>query len=197
VFAFVGLDTMNARDWRCCWGASNCGAKDSRLKAIVVGGSGSGIAPYRECAAKSGLNGRLKLSNAKGCSAVSVGCGCVDAAVLLRSISTCRAGAAAAGLPCCDALNGVEEFLRDGENGLLMQRTCLSFRRYCAIRWMSVEARRSMGRRAQMDVKRYGLAEFVSAGRELFGRVAPCRMKRCWWRERCFGCLRREFCYCL
>ncbi len=55
--------------------------------------------------------------------------------------------AAAAGLPLLvTRLNGVEEFLRDGENGLLMQRDASGVLD-CIARFagMPVEARRSMG----------------------------------------------------
>jgi glycosyltransferase involved in cell wall biosynthesis len=81
--------------------------------------------------------------------------------------------AAAAGLPLLvTPLNGVEEFLRDGENGLLMERSPLgvsaSIARFAK---MPAEARRTMGQRAQIDVKRYGLTEFVSGWSKLYAEA--------------------------
>jgi glycosyltransferase involved in cell wall biosynthesis len=166
VFAFVALGHYERKGLALLLGALRmAGARDSRVKAIVVGGSGRGIAPYRERAAKSGLNGRLKFVETQ--KDIRPYLWAADALTLpsyYEVFPLVALEAAAAGLPLLvTSLNGVEEFLRDGKNGLLMQRNVPGVSD-CIARFagMSVEARRSMGRRAQMDVKRYGLAEFVS-----------------------------------
>lgn len=166
VLAFVALGHHERKGLKLLLGALRvAGARDSRLKAIVVGGSSSGIARYRERAAKSGLNGRLKFVETQ--KDVRPYLWAADALTLpscYEVFPLVALEAAAAGLPLLvTPLNGVEEFLRDGENGLLMPRNMPGVSD-CIVRFagMSAEARGSMGRRAQMDVKRYGLAEFVS-----------------------------------
>jgi glycosyltransferase involved in cell wall biosynthesis len=81
--------------------------------------------------------------------------------------------AAAAGLPLLvTPLNGVEEFLRDGENGLLTRRDVPGVSA-CIARFaqMSPQQRFDMGRRAQRDVQRYGVREFVSQWAKLYREV--------------------------
>jgi glycosyltransferase involved in cell wall biosynthesis len=150
-------------------------ARDSRLKVIVVGGSRSGLAAYRERANKSGLNGNVEFVQTQ--KDVRPYLWAADALALpshYEVFPLVALEAAAAGLPLLvTQLNGVEEFLRDGENGLLMERSAPGVA-HCIARFarMSVEARRSMGRRAQSDVKCYGIPEFVASWSRLYAEAA-------------------------
>jgi glycosyltransferase involved in cell wall biosynthesis len=144
------------------------------LKAIVVGGSSGGIAAYRERANKRGLNESVKFIKTQ--KDVRPYLWAADALALpshYEVFPLVALEAAAAGLPLLvTPLNGVEEFLRDGENGLLMQRTAPGASD-CIARFagMPIEARRSMGERAQIDVKRYGIPEFVAGWSRLYAEA--------------------------
>ena len=77
---------------------------------------------------------------------------------------------AAAGLPLLvTSLNGVEEFLRDGKNGLLTPRNTEAVSD-CIARFAEMPAaeRCEMGVQAQRDVERYGMSQFAAAWRELY-----------------------------
>jgi|HubBroStandDraft_1064217.scaffolds.fasta_scaffold07878_2 glycosyltransferase involved in cell wall biosynthesis len=173
VFAFVALGHYERKGLPLLLAALT-GARDPRVKAIVLGGSGAGIAAYRERAAKSGLNGNVKFVPTQ--KDVRPYLWAADALTLpsyYEVFPLVALEAAAAGLPLLvTPLNGVEEFLRDGENGLLMERSTPGVS-VCIARFagMPLEARRSMGQRAQIDVKRYGLAEFVSGWSKLYAEA--------------------------
>jgi glycosyltransferase involved in cell wall biosynthesis len=147
---------------------------DSRLKAIIVGGSGGSIAAYRARADKSGLNGNVKFVRTQ--KDIREYLWAADALTLpshYEVFPLVALEAAAAGLPLLvTRLNGVEEFLRDGENGLLMQRDAPGVSD-CIARFarMPVEVRRRMGERAQADVKRYGVPEFVAGWSRLYAEA--------------------------
>jgi glycosyltransferase involved in cell wall biosynthesis len=81
--------------------------------------------------------------------------------------------AAAAGLPLLvTKVNGVEEFLRDGENGLAIDRSVESLagalRRLAG---MPAGERRAMGMHARETVMQYGRENFVSAWRSLYDHL--------------------------
>ena len=149
-------------------------ANDSRLKAIIVGGSSGSIAAYRARADKSGLNGNVKFVRTQ--KDIRAYLWAADALALpshYEVFPLVALEAAAAGLPLLvTRLNGVEDFLRDGDNGLLMQRDATGVLD-CIARFagMPVEARRSMGERAQADVKRYGVPEFVAGWSRLYAEA--------------------------
>ncbi len=149
-------------------------ANDSRLKVMVVGGSRGSIAAYRERANKSGLNGSVKFVQTQ--KDVRPYLWAADALTLpshYEVFPLVALEAAAAELPLLvTPLNGVEEFLRDGENGLLMQHNAPGVSD-CIARFagMPVETRRSMGQRARADVERYGIAEFVVGWSRLYAEA--------------------------
>jgi glycosyltransferase involved in cell wall biosynthesis len=149
--------------------------RDSRLKAVVVGGSRSSIAAYRERANKSGLHGNVEFVQTQ--KDVRPYLWAADALMLpshYEVFPLVALEAAAAGLPLLvTALNGVEEFLRDGENGILMERNTRGVSN-CIARFagMPVEVRRRMGRRAQRDVKCYGMPAFVAGWSKLYAEAA-------------------------
>jgi glycosyltransferase involved in cell wall biosynthesis len=148
--------------------------EDSRLKLIVVGGSGSAIADYRERATRMGLNGNVSFVETQR--DVRPYLWATDALALpsyYEVFPLVALEAAAAGLPLlATPLNGVEEFLRDGENGLLMRRDVPAMSE-CIARFarMPLAARRDMGRRARADVQRYGMAQFASAWSKLYAEA--------------------------
>jgi glycosyltransferase involved in cell wall biosynthesis len=150
-------------------------ANDSRVKAIIVGGTTGSIAAYRARANESGLNANIKFVRTQ--KDIRAYLWAVDALALpshYEVFPLVALEAAAAGLPLLvTRLNGVEEFLRDGENGLLMQRDARGVLD-CIARFagMPVEARRSMGKRAQADVSRYGVGEFVAGWSRLYAEAA-------------------------
>jgi glycosyltransferase involved in cell wall biosynthesis len=78
--------------------------------------------------------------------------------------------AAAAGIPMVVApLNGVEEFLVDGENGFLVERSRAGVgegvNRLLA---MNESQRRALGGRAQQDVRQYSIDAFQSRWRDVY-----------------------------
>jgi glycosyltransferase involved in cell wall biosynthesis len=72
--------------------------------------------------------------------------------------------AAAAGIPLVvSQLNGVEEFLIDGQNGLLVGRTAPEIKRAIRVlRSFDPAERQAMASRAQIDIQRYSSASFVA-----------------------------------
>jgi glycosyltransferase involved in cell wall biosynthesis len=78
--------------------------------------------------------------------------------------------AAASGLPLIvTPLYGVEEFIRDGDNGILVDRTAEGIRRGIE-RFLALPlaARRAMGEQARLDMERYGTERFVDAWRVFY-----------------------------
>ncbi|MGH7178449.1 MAG: glycosyltransferase [Tepidisphaeraceae bacterium] len=66
-------------------------------------------------------------------------------------------------------INGVEEFVRDGDNGVIVPRTLAGVRdginRFAAL---SPAQRRAMGQQAQQDVNRYSLDQFHANWRAVY-----------------------------
>jgi glycosyltransferase involved in cell wall biosynthesis len=78
--------------------------------------------------------------------------------------------AAAAGLPLLvNSVYGVEEFLRDGENGFVITRTIEGIAAGIhRLLELSAEERRAMGTRACRDVQAYNRAQFVQSWRTYY-----------------------------
>jgi glycosyltransferase involved in cell wall biosynthesis len=176
VFAFVALGHYERKGLPLFLAAlAATAARDSRVKAIIVGGSSVAIARYRERAVQSVLSGNLQFVETQ--KDLRPYLWSADALVLpsyYEVFPLVALEAAAAGLPLLvTPLNGVEEFLRDGANGLLMERSASGVTE-CIVRFagMSVEARQVMGRRAQNDVMRYGLSEFAAGWSRLYSEAA-------------------------
>jgi glycosyltransferase involved in cell wall biosynthesis len=176
VFAFVALGHFDRKGLPLFLAAlETTAARDPRLKAVVVGGSRVAIAPYLERAVQGMLNGNVKFVETQ--QDVRPYLWAADALMLpshYEVFPLVALEAAAAGLPLLvTPLYGVEEFLRDGENGLLMERNAAGVSGGIEqIAGMSAEARRTMGLRAQSDVTRYGLAEFVAGWSKLYSEAA-------------------------
>jgi glycosyltransferase involved in cell wall biosynthesis len=154
--------------------AALAGSTDSRLKLIVVGGSQDVISAYQKRAMQAGLNGNVRFTGTQR--EVGPYLWAADALVLpshYEVFPLVALEAAAAGLPLLvTPLNGVEEFLRDGENGLLTRRDVAGVSE-CLARFagMSPEQRCAMGRQARIDAQRYGLTHFVAAWSKLYREV--------------------------
>jgi glycosyltransferase involved in cell wall biosynthesis len=80
--------------------------------------------------------------------------------------------AAAAGLPLIvPPLNGAEEFLRDGVNGFLIERSVEGVVQGIArLRALSAEQRARMARQGQQDVARYSVGKFVAGWRTFYSQ---------------------------
>jgi glycosyltransferase involved in cell wall biosynthesis len=81
--------------------------------------------------------------------------------------------AAAAGLPLLTTrVHGVEEYLLDGHNGILFDRTRLGVQQaITTLQRMTPEERRLMGRRARGSVLQYSPEAFVARWGELYSRL--------------------------
>jgi glycosyltransferase involved in cell wall biosynthesis len=145
-----------------------------RLKVMVVGGSREAIAAYRQRANQRGLNGDVRFVGTQR--EVRPYLWASDGLVLpshYEVFPLVALEAAAAGLPLLvTPLNGVEEFLRDGENGLLARRDVTGISE-CIARFakMSAQERGDMGRQSQRDAERYGIGHFVAHWSKLYREV--------------------------
>ena len=144
---------------------------DRSLKLVVVGGQPTSIAEYRgraqamgiaECIRFAGMQRDLRPHYWAADAFILPSCYEVFPLVALE--------AAAAGLPLlATRVNGVEEFLRDGENGIAIERYVASIAQ--AIRrlaGMSAGERQQMGANARETVMQYGRENFVKAWRNLY-----------------------------
>jgi glycosyltransferase involved in cell wall biosynthesis len=148
---------------------------DPSLKLIVVGGSAGMISNYHACANRMGIAGQVSfvglqqdvrpyLWAADGFTLPS----------LYEVFPLVSLDAAAAGLPLIvSAMNGVEEFLSDGKNGILVSHMsegiAKGLARFVAL---SPAARRAMGEQAQLAVSRYDTKSFVAAWRHFYAEHA-------------------------
>jgi glycosyltransferase involved in cell wall biosynthesis len=92
---------------------------------------------------------------------------------LYETFSLVTLEAAAAGLPLLTTrLHGVEEYLLDGQNGILFDRTQLGVRQaIMTLRWMTPEERRTMGDRARASVLQYSPEAFVARWGEVYSKL--------------------------
>ena len=145
------------------------------VKVLVVGGSNAAVASYRERAKKIGLNGSVRFVGTQR--EIRPYLWAADALILpshYEVFPLVALEAAGAGLPVlATPLYGVEEFLRDGENGFVMQRNVAAVTE-CIARFAQapMAARRNMGRHAQSDARRYDVPEFVSVWSRVYAEAA-------------------------
>ncbi len=144
---------------------------DRQLQLLVVGGERSSVAPYgRKCQAL-GIGGRVKFTGMHR--DIRPFLWAADAFVLPSSYETfslVSVQAAAAGLPLLvSRLHGVEDFLKDNTNGILVRRSPEDIQRgIAAVRSLPRAARESMGRKAQQDVERFAVPQFIVAWQEFY-----------------------------
>jgi glycosyltransferase involved in cell wall biosynthesis len=149
--------------------------QDSRLRLIVVGGQPDLIAEYRNRAKAMKLETAVRFEGMQR--DMRRYYWSADALVFPTCYETfclVTLEAAAAALPLiCTKVNGVEEFLRDGENGLIVERTvdsvCEGIRRFLALGFAE---RCEMRRYARQSVMRYSSDNYVTAWEEFYEQVA-------------------------
>jgi glycosyltransferase involved in cell wall biosynthesis len=145
------------------------------VKLDMVGGMPGLIAAYQKRVDQMGLSARVVFSGMQ--KDVRPHLWGADAFVLPSAYEVfplVALEAAAAGvLLISSPLNGVEEFLRDGENGFLIERTADGVRRGIE-RLMALDptARHETERRAQSDVSRYSIPAFGLAWRGAWSGLA-------------------------
>jgi glycosyltransferase involved in cell wall biosynthesis len=170
VLVFVALGHFERKGLPALLGALQQVAQPN-LKLVVVGGQLGLIAEYRDKTDRLGLGDRVMFAGAAR--DVRPYFWAADAFAFpsyYEAFSLVSLEAAAAGLPLiATPINGVEEFLRDGENGILVDGTADGVSRGIA-RFLSLpkEARRAMGMRARHDVEQYATENFVEAWRKFY-----------------------------
>jgi glycosyltransferase involved in cell wall biosynthesis len=144
---------------------------ERRLKLVVVGGQPGSIAEYRSRARALGIADRVRFAGMQR--DLRPHYWAADAFILpscYEVFPLVALEAAAAGLPLLvTKVNGVEEFLRDGENGIALEREAVSIAQALRrLAGMSAEDRQAMGARARETVMPYGRENFVKAWRNLY-----------------------------
>jgi glycosyltransferase involved in cell wall biosynthesis len=170
VLVFVALGHFERKGLPALLGALQQVAQPN-LKLMVVGGQPGLITDYQEKARGLGLGDRVIFAGTTR--DVRPYFWAADAFVFpsyYEAFSLVSLEAAAAGLPLiATPINGVEEFLRDGENGILVDGTAEGISRGIT-RFLSLseEARRTMGLQARHDVGQYATENFVEAWRQFY-----------------------------
>jgi glycosyltransferase involved in cell wall biosynthesis len=148
---------------------------DPSIKLIVVGGEPGTLADYRARTERMGLGEAIRFEGMQQDLRLYYWAG--DAFVLpscYEVFPLVALEAAAAGLPLLvTEVNGVVEMLRDGENGIAMERSVQAIA--AAIRRLSLMApaeRRRLGANARQTAMQYRRENFVNAWRELYDTVA-------------------------
>jgi glycosyltransferase involved in cell wall biosynthesis len=143
----------------------------ANVKLNVVGGESGLIEAYRKKVSDMGLAQRVNFAGMQ--KDVRPHFWAADAFVLpsvYEVFPLVALEAAAAGIPMIvSPLNGVEEFLRDGANGFLIERSSSGVadgvNRLLAL---SQAQRDALGARAQQDVRQYSIPAFQEKWREVF-----------------------------
>jgi glycosyltransferase involved in cell wall biosynthesis len=148
--------------------------KDPHLKLLVVGGSRGLVSEYRKRADAIGLNGNVSFfGNQKDVRPYLWAADALAHPSRHEVFPLATLEAAAAGLPLLvTRLNGVEEFFREGENGLLLERNISSLAD-SLVRFAQIppKAREVMGHNAQAAVQRYNTSEFASNWSKFYAEV--------------------------
>jgi glycosyltransferase involved in cell wall biosynthesis len=147
-----------------------------QVKLVVVGGESDLIARYREETEKRGVAERVKFVGMQ--SDVRPYLWSSDVFVfpsLYETFSLVTYEAAASGLPIVAShLYGVEDLLRDGENGFLVETTAQSVRQGLqAVLALTPAERAAMGRRAREAASSCSVENFVEAWRAFYRNVTP------------------------
>jgi glycosyltransferase involved in cell wall biosynthesis len=144
------------------------------LQRLVVGGTADLVTRFEARAAAAGLAGAVRFVGMRPDPRPFLWA--ADAFVFpsaYETFSYVSFEAAAAGLPLVvSRLYGVEEFLVDGETGVLVERTADSVA--AAIRRvvdLGPEGRRAMGERAREAVRRFHVAAYVEGWADAYRRV--------------------------
>jgi glycosyltransferase involved in cell wall biosynthesis len=157
--------------------ASSSKFGNSDVHLVVVGGPDSLVKSYRHRADSLGLNGNIHFTGYRSDVRPYLWAADVFALPSYYEVFPLVAlEAAAAGLPLLVArLNGVEEFIRDGENGIVVERNVASIEAALqAFSEISQEERRGWGRRASRDVQCYSGDAFVERWSALYRELESC-----------------------
>ena len=144
---------------------------EPQLKLIVVGGEPSLVETYRACVGRLGLSGRVVfVGMQRDVRSYLWGADVFVFPSFYEIFPLVSLEAAAAGLPLLvTPLYGVEEFMRDGESGILVERTPRGISRgISSFMNLPLDTRRAMGERAQQRVRRYAAENFVDAWRKFY-----------------------------
>jgi glycosyltransferase involved in cell wall biosynthesis len=154
---------------------------DPAFRLLVVGGERDLVSHYREQARRRGLDQRVVFAGMQG--DVAPFLWAADAFAFpsaYETFSLVSFEAGAAGLPLLiSPLHGIGEVLRDGDNGLVLERTTAGveagLRRFLEF---SPDERRRMGERARGTVAAYSVPRFLAAWREFYAEILgePVRM---------------------
>lgn len=173
VLAFVALGHFERKGLPLTMEAMSA-VGDRSLKLVVVGGPSDLIAEYRGRAHALGIGDRVRFTGMQR--DLRPFYWAADAFILpscYEVFPLVALEAAAARLPLLvTKVNGVEEFLEDGVNGVAIERNVESIEQ--ALRrllGMSADERQAMGVRARETVMRYGRENFVSAWRSFYDHL--------------------------
>ncbi|HTP88148.1 MAG TPA: glycosyltransferase family 4 protein [Bryobacteraceae bacterium] len=143
---------------------------DSPIHLTVVGGTKDTVAQWRRHADEAGLRGKVSFAGMHR--DIRRYLWIADIFVLpshYEVFPLVTLEAAAAGLPLLvTRLNGVEEFLKSGVNGFLVDRTAASIANVLSRLPAMTAQLREMGRNAQQDVQRYATRHFIARWREFY-----------------------------
>jgi glycosyltransferase involved in cell wall biosynthesis len=142
-----------------------------QLTLVVVGGEPDLVATYRARIERMGLSAQVIFTGMqRDVRPYLWGADALAFPSLYEIFPLVSLEAAAAGLPLLiTRLYGVEEFIRDGAHGILVERTPEGVARGIA-RFMGLapEIRRAMGKQVQQHVERYAVEHFVEAWRTFY-----------------------------
>jgi glycosyltransferase involved in cell wall biosynthesis len=149
-----------------------CRLRDPRLKLVIVGGEPDLLTAYRARVERMGMQEQVLFVGPQR--DVRPYLWAADAFALpsfYEVFPLVSLEAAAAGLPLIvTPLYGAEEFIRDGENGILVERTAEGVARGLACSMnLPLNRRYAMGAQAQADVRRYATEHFLEARRAFYG----------------------------
>ena len=156
--------------------------RDRHAKLVIVGGRAGLVETYRQRGERMGLHGRMVFTGMQR--DVRPYLWAADGFAFpshYEAFPLVALEAAAAALPLVvTPLNGVEEFLIHGGNGILVERSvegvCRGLSRLLE---MSPQARREMGAHAQRDVARYDTSHFIAGWRKFYGELREAQGQVC------------------
>jgi glycosyltransferase involved in cell wall biosynthesis len=158
VFVFVALGHFERKGLPLLFEALR-EVDDERVRLLVVGGHPDLVDHYRKRADALGIGDRVRFVGMQ-----------TDVRPFYETFSLVALEAAAAGVPLLvTALHGVEEYVREGQNGFVVERNAhavaAGIAKFVAL---SPADRAAFGLTARRDASRYRLDTFVDAWREVY-----------------------------
>jgi glycosyltransferase involved in cell wall biosynthesis len=151
---------------------------DPGIKLVVVGGEPDTVSSYEKRTKEMGLSNQVTFAGMQR--EIQSFLWAADAMVLpsfYEAFPLAVLEAAAAGLPLIlTPLSGLEDFVRDGENSILVHRSIegleVGIRRFLEL---TPETRQHMGKKLQQETSRYSLRNFILAWREFYRQFGESR----------------------